>query len=121
MCAQLRKMMENKANKVTNSGSMMDFKVLDKACKLIEKYALKELTIQSDGTITIIKEVHVPPKIKEPRKRKNKTPASQPFVNISNADLALVAANMMNKADRGHLNNHNRYRSNVILPNQGIE
>lgn len=114
--------MENKENKVANSGSIVNFKVLEKFCKMIEKYALKELTIQPDGTITIVKEVHVAPQVKVPRKRKSKEEAPVTVPVIPNVDLALVAANLTNKADRiGKLNNFNRYQTGTVLPNQGKE
>lgn len=123
MCAQLRKTMENNQNKASKAVSSPNFAILEKACKLITKYALKELTIQPDGTITIVKEMHAQPVVKPPRVRKSKnaTPPIGPIVGIPNADLALVAANWNNKADRGQLNNFNRYQTRTVLPNQGEE
>lgn len=97
----------------------MDFDVLEKCCKLISKYYLKELTIQPDGTITIVKEMHAQPQMKAQRIRKSKKAVeSFPIIN-STSDLHLVAVNLMNKADRGHLNNFNRYQTGTVLPQQG--
>lgn len=96
---------------------MTNFKLIEQACKLIDKYALKELTIHPDGTITIVKEMHAP-KVKQSIQVKPKPPPSPPLPeNMPEVDLALVAARLPTPG----LNNHTRLKTKSILPNQGKE
>ncbi len=92
-----------------------NFEVLKQMAELITKYQLKELTLNQDGSITIVKEVHVP-KIKQVRKRKSKADSFQdPFPGMAETDLPFVAANL----NSNKLNNHTRLQTRSVLPFQG--
>ncbi len=102
------------SRKIMNKPTKPDFTLLDKMCKLISKYHLKELTIHQDGSVTIVKELHTQPKtrLRKPKRPKDSAPLP---MTVSDADLALVAARLPTPG----LNDLNRYHTRNILPKQG--
>lgn len=84
----------------------IDFETIEKACKLMEKYKMQELTL-ADGT-KLVKTLHLPPKTRAPRKSKK---INQPVNGTDIPDELLFAATKAKP-----LTDFNRFSVSKVLP-----